>query len=83
MKRPRGYSHAVDRNGRVVDECDTFTCGHCNGIVRVAPRAVLGGCRVCDALLCGNCAQLGRCTPFEKRMERAEAKAASRRSMGI
>jgi hypothetical protein len=83
MRRPGGYAHALDIEGRVVDECDTYTCAHCNSVVRVQPRTLIGGCRQCDALVCEPCAQRGSCTPFERRMERAEARAASRRSMGL
>ena len=82
--RPRGYAVATDREtGRIVKEADPFTCGHCNCIVHAKPKAMLGGCRMCHSLICGPCEQRGGCTPWEKRMERAEARDRSRRSMGL
>lgn len=68
-------------------EADTFTCNHCQAIVHVAPRcdpADLGGlCKQCMKLVCPQCHASGRCVPWEKQMEQAEARAAARRSYGF
>jgi hypothetical protein len=68
-------------------ETRTFTCVHCNAIVEVphkAPPDKCGGfCGRCFAPICTTCAMKGRCTPFERRIEQAEARDRSLRSMGI
>lgn len=62
----------------------TFTCAHCNSIVRLPPRCNpddLGGwCRVCDKAICPRCVQRGHCDPFEKALKRMEARAEARKS---
>ena len=85
--RSRGYLVETDRvSGKVVRECDTFTCGHCNRVVPVPPRAApaqLGGtCGNCQALICPRCAQDGRCTPFEERIARYEQQQRFRAQLG-
>lgn len=63
--------NAGDRGKDV--ECDTFTCRHCNKIVRIKPLCdpvELGGrCSGCDGLLCPLCASVSGCTHIERRME--------------
>ena len=67
-------------------ECDTFTCGHCPRVTHVMPKmdpADLGGlCKVCAKLICSRCVGKG-CDPFEKKLERSEARDRARRSYGI
>lgn len=67
----------------IQEEHDTFTCGHCQRIVRVPPRAnpadVGGMCYQCTHLICPRCVGQG-CVPFEKSLEAAEAHYHSRRS---
>ena len=79
MRNPGGFAVVSDSAGRTVAEWDTFTCGHCNRIVRVRPRATpeqLGGvCRMCMKHTCPGCDARGVCTPFEKRLEAIEARA--------
>jgi hypothetical protein len=81
MRRPGGYLVGVGPEG-IVDEADTFTCAHCQRIVRVAPRcdpADMGGrCGVCDSLVCSACVGLG-CRPWEKQMETMERRDRFRR----
>lgn len=65
------------------NECDTFTCGHCQRIVHVPVRcdpADLGGlCKCCMRLVCPNC--VGKsCTPWEKAIEAMEARQHALRS---
>lgn len=73
----QGYAVWTSLDGPAVKECDTFTCCHCNRIVMVKMRAAaedLGGfCRMCMKMCCPSCADKG-CTPFEKRMEKYEAR---------
>jgi hypothetical protein len=65
----------------------TFTCSHCNSIVIVRPKedpANLGGhCKICDKLICPHCNAKGGCTPWEKQMERMEARYRFRRDAGL
>lgn len=88
MRKAQGYATligpAVDsqrmpafRGQGEMAECDTFTCGHCNSIVHVPPRAApenIGGmCRQCVKLICPTCVDLGVCVPFERQLERMES----------
>ena len=69
-----GYERYESPDG--VREWSTFTCQHCNKVVRVpmhADPAEIGGlCKVCMGLVCPRCAGLGRCDPFEAKLERVE-----------
>jgi hypothetical protein len=64
-------------------ECDTFTCCHCNRIVRVPvkvrPEDLGGFCTMCSKPVCPQCHAKGSCTPFEKWLDKVEA----RRSYGV
>jgi len=82
VRAPQGYAvWAGDR----VTECDTFTCGHCQRVVFVPPKAdpaELGGlCKQCMSLTCPRCTAAMRCLPFELALERAEASDRLRRSV--
>lgn len=84
----RGYFVTRDRvSGKVLEEVDTFTCGHCNRQVEVGPRqraADIGGhCKICWGLTCPGCTAKGSCTPFEAKLEQVERRAAFLRSAGI
>ena len=80
------WTHAA---GRVLT-LSTFTCCHCNTVTVIEARAKpddCGGfCLGCMKPTCRACADKG-CTPFEKRLERYEAKSAARArllaSMGL
>ena len=83
MRNPQGYASVV-MDGMLVDEQDTFTCGHCNAIVMVLPgQTDTDSCRACDSHICHACAGALRssmkCVPFEQRMDVAERKAAMAR----
>lgn len=63
--------------GKIVRECDTFTCQHCNTIVPVPPMAkgndMPGGqCKGCMGLVCTQCYDKGGCDHIEKKLERFE-----------
>ncbi len=82
MSRARSYVVTTDANGKK-HEANAYTCGHCNRIVVTDRTSPMSGCRMCTKLICPSCDQRGSCTPFERRMEIAEARARSRRSMGV
>lgn len=83
MRRPQGYA-TITEPGKNTVEMDTFTCGHCNRIVHVkpfqAPEELGGGCRLCMSPICAACAGQGGCDPFEKKLERMEARDRLRRA---
>ena len=84
MLRPGGYAHIFDGDG-TQREFDTITCFHCNRMKHVKPYcdpADLGGlCKVCMKLVCAKCVGK-RCVPFEKRLEKVEARARALMSYG-
>jgi hypothetical protein len=86
MRIPGGYA-VISEPGRADVELDSITCFHCNRVVFVKagqdPSALGGFCRVCMRHLCGPCADLGTCTPYEREMEKAEARDRFLRSAGI
>lgn len=90
MRNPGGYALLIDPV-LGMKENDTFTCGHCSRVVFVKPAAdpsTYGGwCGGCSRLICPSCeAEKVRtlsCRPIEKWLEQQEAKAASRRSLGV
>jgi len=83
--RVTGYARITDPGG--TREHDTFTCAHCQRIVHVRPRAdpaSCGGlCKLCMGLVCPRCNARTRCDPWEKKMERAEARDRFLRSAGL
>lgn len=85
MRNAGGVGVLVDPDAGTIER-DTFTCFHCQRVVFVKPKADpadMGGlCKVCMKLICPGC--VGKtCLPFEKSIEKAEAKAAARRSYGF
>lgn len=75
--RQRGYEVVTGPDGRRVEQ-ETFTCGHCSQIVTVPNRAaadeVGGFCRVCMSMVCPGCLATDRCDPYERKLERIEAR---------
>ena len=67
-----------------IKEKATFTCAHCQNIRRVEPYcdpADLGGlCKICMGVICEKCVGRG-CDPFEKKLERSEARGRALRWM--
>lgn len=84
-QRLTGYVRITGPDG--TREHETFTCAHCQRIVHVPPRAdpaSMGGvCKQCMGLICPACAARGRCDPFERKLEREEARARLLRSAGV
>lgn len=84
MFRVGGYAYTFDTDG-VRQEADTFTCAHCNRVVIVRPKCnpddLGGNCRLCMKMVCPKCVDLG-CTPFEKKLEKWEARDRALRSYG-
>ena len=64
-----GYAVSTTPEGSI-EEHDTFTCPHCNGvqIVRPGSGTKRGYCQLCDSPTCGkkNCLE---CVPFLKKIE--------------
>lgn len=87
MPRPRGYALIVDGGTGQKTEFDTFTCCHCNTVIRIpvgAKSEDMGGyCTMCMENICTACADHGRCTPFEKQLEAVEARGRLLASMGL
>lgn len=83
MRNPQGYGFEIDRvTGKVIGEWDTFTCAHCQHVVRfrkMAEAHELGGhCTLCDKMICSHC--VGKpCEPFEEKIRAAETRHANRR----
>jgi hypothetical protein len=82
--KPGGYFICVDPDPKSgtpgTIERDTFTCQHCNKIVRVTPMCPpedMGGrCMQCGeglgGLICKECATKGNCVPLEKAITQME-----------
>lgn len=85
MRNAGGYLLVSGPEG--AKEADTFTCGHCNGVVVVKPMCdpadAGGACRICDSHICKSCAARGVCDPLEEKLKRIEASAEARRSYGL
>jgi hypothetical protein len=77
MLKPQGYAVLYDADGTIA-EMDSFSCGHCNRIVHVRPKAdpaeVGGLCKCCMRLICPHCLDTGTCDPIERKLERQEAR---------
>lgn len=89
MQRAKGYIQFIEPEKTV--EYETFTCGHCNGIVRMQKDVSLQSldmairrgkekrdirrCGGCDRLTCPNCQKSPTCTPFERALEAMERSA--------
>jgi hypothetical protein len=86
MRRPDGYLIISSPGGRPV-EADTISCAHCQRVV-VMPANTTdvpdgGWCLQCHRALCGPCADLGTCTPFEKKLLEMEARGKLLAAMGV
>lgn len=70
VNRPSG---AILLDGQHV--ADTVQCKHCGGhfVMRKGSGITRGWCTRCDGVVCGP--QCAACTPMEKRLDQAEARA--------
>lgn len=87
MRKPQGHFFVTNNENGENEVHDTFTCGHCQYVTIVKPMmdpADLGGlCKQCMSLICRACVALGRCDPWDKMFERAEARDRFRRQCGL
>ena len=97
MLKPHGYATIIGdlakKDPKLVEqgvrhteaEIDTYLCEHCNCVVHVPARAdpsTMGGfCRQCMGLICSRCVGKRTCTPWERKMEEAEARQRLRDAM--
>lgn len=77
-----GYLVGQDVNGRT-QEFDTTTCVHCNKIVAVRRGSKGGWCPSCAGVICEACNRIGRCTPFEKKLEAVESRSRFLKAVGV
>ncbi len=86
VHRPDGVFICTDAEGKET-HIDSYQCGHCgmHNVVRTKTRDTdIGGwCRVCAKNVCPRCLTTGRCDPFEKAIERVEARGRALRSYGL
>ena len=84
--RSKGYSLLLDENGKPTEH-DTFTCRHCQRLVKVAPfqkpEDVGGLCYCCYAPICPACTDRGGCDPIDEKIKRQQAAYEARRSYGL
>lgn len=83
--RRKGFYLTEDPSSGKLIERETFGCGHCQHVT-IVPHGQglydLGGvfCLACERPCCRSCAAKmaggGMCDPFEKKLERGEARAA-------
>lgn len=75
MRNAKARAVIFNGDGSVI-EFDSFTCCHCNSIVRVPARAAPtecgGWCGKCAKPTCRECGGSGRCAPFEAQLEAVE-----------
>ncbi len=86
MRNPGGVGTIMDPDvDQPVQECDSFTCGHCQYVVWVRPTAnpadVGGLCKQCMALICPGCVGRMVCVTWEQMLEMQEAKGRTFRSI--
>lgn len=87
MRKPQGYAIWTDPtvDGGTIER-DSITCAHCNHVSFVKPfqdPTECGGfCRLCYRHICGPCADLGSCTPFERKLELVEHAARFHQAVG-
>jgi len=81
VARVGGYSVITGVWGEV-EECDTYTCPHCNGVCFIRPGSGTqrGYCFRCNLPTCGK-ERCMTCIPFERKMEEMEARYRLRRAL--
>jgi hypothetical protein len=75
-------NYVVEKGPGILREQDLASCGHCQMQMAVKPAThgqiisrLLPPCHGCGKFICNVCMAAQRCDPWEKKMERAEAKA--------
>jgi len=82
MKLPLGHARYLDEYGKET-VIETLTCPHCNKIYRrPKPGEPSGFCHMCFCPVCLECGKSDRCDPFEKKLDRLEARARLLREVG-
>lgn len=81
-------NYLVEQGPGILREQDLASCGHCQFQMQVQPATngqvisrVLPPCHGCGKYICGECKKLGRCDPWEKKMERMEAREQLRKAI--
>ncbi|HEU4727692.1 MAG TPA: hypothetical protein VFT22_07380 [Kofleriaceae bacterium] len=84
-RREQGVAEWTHAGGQQLAR-PTFTCCHCGNVTIVPERARAedcgGFCRQCMKPTCTSCADKG-CTPFEREIERQEARGRLLAAMGL
>lgn len=84
-RREQGVAEWTYAAGRIVAR-PTLTCAHCNRVTIIEQGAKAedcgGFCLKCMAPTCTGCTGKG-CTPFERELERMEARGRLLASMGL
>jgi hypothetical protein len=96
MNRAKGYIQFIDP--LYTEEYETFTCAHCNSIVRMQKDVSLQSldmairmgkekrdirrCHSCDMLICPKCISAPTCVPFEKKLREYEQRERLRVAVG-
>lgn len=85
--RRRSYYTTHERDGTKRTENECFTCGHCQHVTILDHQQKIEDagsiCKMCMRPVCEICTTHARCDPFERKLERAEARARSLASMGL
>jgi hypothetical protein len=74
-RRPHGVLYVVHEDGRR-EERDILTCAHCQYTWPLVPGSgrTRGWCRLCAGPLCGKRPCMTACVPYERMIERIEAR---------
>jgi hypothetical protein len=87
-RRAGGYVVITDPDKPTVER-DSICCYHCQRHVLIPPgpppagEELYGVCWSCSKFICPPCAKKRTCTPWEKQMERMEARDRLRRAVGV
>lgn len=74
---PQGYAVQTDRfTGKVLAECDTYTCNHCQRVIHVPSterfEARADFCHHCSKVICAKCADAWDKRTFIQKVEQEE-----------
>lgn len=75
--RAGGYIVTTTAEGKTVER-DSISCAHCQRHVIIPPGPprddLFGTCWHCSKFICVPCANLRTCTPWERQLEKIEAR---------